>query len=1195
MYQSNQDNKIFSDNPYQYTRGVRFRAKPIREGETFQEKYRFSDCEGDFKSSEVLSDLAKELLNFYTNLKGFIFFKEDEFHKNISVKKTWREKWYKYIFYLQIQSNNQNRYALKDLKELHDDFKERLDDWHKHSSQLQAASHLAKHSKHSQMRRSDIAESIKALLSRNLLIYFQDFLTESHVTAGLDEKVNSLKEKLETLQEQLKSAIQVYLPSQSSGIEIAKASLNYYTLNKKPKEYENKLQKKKAELSKNHYSKIHCSIKKETYYWNLNDNNFRQQSNNSNKQKKRREKELFQFNRPQEKEWLERYYKHKGKFEDDLKGGLFLSLNQTYLMMKAFKAEQKTIFYEIADHIANNKGSNYEVKNKNFRLKGHEFPYEELNMGGINKEFSLFQFVNKQNKKGGEIKSGDQYKKFIDLTKDIQKEKNAKNERGQFFFGDNCYFKEYGKFCKEYKNIAQKRGRIKAEIKGVEREKQEALQTDFWALIYCQKNKKQLWLVPKEKSQEARDFVYDGKRQKCVQGSHECLYSFESLTMRALHKLCFTEQSSFVAGMPDDLKSLQKTAKKFETHRDKNKLKEKDQKKLEFFKQLLKSNYFKETLYLKNFDLHKMDEAQDLEEFEKSLEKACYHIKKIVLIEDEKRDFLDKFNVTVLDISSYDLEGRNKDSENRLHTDLWNALWKNTDKQSSKETKVKGFSIGKIRLNPEIKIRYQKANKDLKAYFIKKKFPDQFKHRRLKDQFTIHFTLALNAGKLYEDLAFAKTEELLEKIGDFNKRLEKERDFNTTWRYGIDRGEIELATLCLVRFDKEFQKPNGEIKANPDFSKEIECWTLKNYDYSKEYTTRKNEIKQLYAIKNLSYFIDEKYLDDEKLFKKERTSCLDLTTAKVIKGRVITNGDVMTYLKLKKEVAKRRLYELYYSREIDEGALLKWSNWQDGDKKKERLEGVLNIKTSKGEKTVYWYCEKYEGILINQEKNIKYSQQSVESSLKHYLDELKKKEKMKNLTPDNSEQKDDHTPPILKINHLRAAITANMVGVISFLKKSYPGFVILEDLKKGESNHDFFNNNINIVRRLENALYSKFQSLGLVPPHVKDIIRLRKDNKDKLSQIGAIIFVDEKNTSKNCPYCEKTQKNDGDLKFKQHRFVCKDCGFDTYLFKPKEKWAKNHKPEVKESDRNKFVNFKDINDPDKVAAYNIAKESIKFK
>ena len=549
--------------------------------------------------------------------------------------------------------------------------------------------------------------------------------------------------------------------------------------------------------------------------------------------------------------------------------------------------------------------------------------------------------------------------------------------------------------------------------------------------------------------------------------------------------------------MPINIKQLQKDAKEFDAQGDEKKFAEKDQRKLEFFKVLLKSDYAREKLLLNNFNLQWIDNSKDLDIFEKSLEKACYHVKRVGFKKEERDSFLKEFDITVMDIGSYDLEERNKNiyqtpaSKNRYHTDLWQAFWSNVDEQNE-TAKVREFLIGEVRLNPEVKIHYRKADENLKSYFKKRDFPPSFKHRRLQDQFTVHFTLALNAGKKYEDLAFSKPEELLDKINDFNKKLNKEMDFKTAWKYGIDRGNKELATLCLFKFDpnNNFYEVNNKDIVRPEFAK-IKCYTLKDYGCMEEYISKKGESKNRYAIKNLSYFMDEKYLNNKDLFKEEVTPCLDLTTAKLIKGKIITNGDVMTYLKLKKAVAKRKLYEIDH-KEIEGNAMLEWSEWEDGesnDEEKKRPEGVLNIRTSKGEKTIYWYCEGYEGIFINHKKNIKYNKQSIKDALNHYLIELR----------DNNES---HTPTILQVNHLRDAIAANMVGVICHLQKTYKGFVILEDLAEGTVEKHFFNSNANISRRLENALYNKFQSLGLVPPHVKDIIRLREDirKKQKRSQ-----------------------------------------------------------------------------------------------
>ena len=1291
-----QNSLKFKDNPFQYTRGIRFQVEPNRQGKLFKEKSSLTD------NPISLSELATTLLDFQKELKVLLFYsKESEgrtklvsdsttrnkenslkFQKGISINKWWFKIWYKDIFYLWIKNseNTQGKYPLNNLEI---EIESWICNWYEKSCALKRFGEQPQDEK---IRHSEIAEVIRFFLNRNQWDYIDQFLTELNTKEAFqDQKIRDLKNSLEKIRKNLKLTEQIYSRSQSSGIEIAKASFNYFTLNKKPKEYyDNELSKTKKKLSDNNFSKI--ILKKESYEWSYN----RPNGNSIVSDK------LFCFKNDPEKEWIKRYVKQKISNNEGLfsGNGVKLSLDQTYTFMKAFKAEQKSIFYEVMAHITNNKGSSYEVKNNNHTLKGYKLPYDHLNCEKINNVFSLFQFSEYEIKntqsptdkilsvyknQEGKVTKEKCYEVFLNLTKNnpiaqkkmsqhpkhrflnrrnkfsrreetpqsysVDRKKgiqNSKKERGQFLFGKACYFKEYGDFCEIYKNIAQQRGRLIAQIKGIEREKQESQQTDFWSLIYCDRNKKQLWLVPKEQRKEARKFI--NGQVTLTTDSVQYLCYFESLTMRALHKLCFAEQSSFVTGMPSDLKTLQKEAKECQTKGEEQKLKEKDQKKLKFLKELLKSNYANEKLDLQSFNLQSTLGVKDIQKFEENLEQACYHIKKVALTEKEKQNFLEKFDVTVLEISSYDLKGRNKNthqspvSPDRLHTNLWKDFWhnvsqfkgeskKNIDNASSESVEEKKTEKGffNIRLNPEIKIRYRKENQNLKEYFRQKNFPKKFKHRQLKEQWTIHFTLALNAGKKYDPLAFSKPEEILEKIKSFNEKLNQEMIFKKAWKYGIDRGQKELATLCLAKFNSEdTYKVENKTIVKPTFpngTKDIKCWTLKDCAYVEGYTTKAEEIKKRYAVKNLSYFIDEKYMNNTKLFKKENITCLDLTVAKVIKGKIITNGDILTYLKLKKTVAKRQIYELFHKGNIQQGAKLKWSEWENGkvnNDERKRPEGVLNIKTSNGEKTIYYYIKKYEGIPLILDKNgdiqIAYNQDSVERALNSYLNQLR-------------QNNNSHSPSILQVNHLREAITANMVGVICYLQKEYPGFIILEDLSKSHIDKNFFKNNENIARRLEYALYNKFQTLGLVPPHVKDIIQLRektgsqnqknkknrnhKDiqqkqgDKGKLSQIGAIVFVSEENTSKTCPYCEKIKtapegrkqkeefkKSSNDEKFRQHRFICNEssCGFDTYLFKASEERVRDPNPEVDESKKDNFTLFKDISDNDKVAAYNIAKK-----
>lgn len=159
-----------------------------------------------------------------------------------------------------------------------------------------------------------------------------------------------------------------------------------------------------------------------------------------------------------------------------------------------------------------------------------------------------------------------------------------------------------------------------------------------------------------------------------------------------------------------------------------------------------------------------------------------------------------------------------------------------------------------------------------------------------------------------------------------------------------------------------------------------------------------------------------------------------------------------------------------------------------------------------------------------------------------------------------------------KINHLRDAMAANMVGIIANLYQQYPGIISLENLSTDQLASHFMQSNENISRRLEWRLYNKFQNLGLVPPRLKDSILLRKDNNVK--QFGLIHFIPTENTSKNCPYCGETNtknKTDWNKDKHEHRvFDCTNpqCGFNT---------------------KSKHKGMEAIDNPDTVASYNIAK------
>ena len=267
---------------------------------------------------------------------------------------------------------------------------------------------------------------------------------------------------------------------------------------------------------------------------------------------------------------------------------------------------------------------------------------------------------------------------------------------------------------------------------------------------------------------------------------------------------------------------------------------------------------------------------------------------------------------------------------------MWNEFWKEKDD---------------IRLNPEIKIHFKKSDPQIKRYLIKRNFDlNKIKNRNLEDKHILTLSFSLNAGKKYPKLAFADAKTLLCDIDQFNSKF-NERNWEGFYKYGIDRGNIEFATLCIAKFKEDDLydvQVNGETKriprpTFPEGEEDIKCYKLKKHYYDKKF---KSDLENLpfdkrtekKVIANVSYFIDK--VENEEWFEKKNCTCIDLTTAKVIKGKIILNGDVLTFLKLKKEGAKRGIFENYkQSSEL---------NW---DKEKENCH---SIPLKMGDKEIYY-------------------------------------------------------------------------------------------------------------------------------------------------------------------------------------------------------------------------------------------------
>jgi len=707
-----------------------------------------------------------------------------------------------------------------------------------------------------------------------------------------------------------------------------------------------------------------------------------------------------------------------------------------------------------------------------------------------------------------------------DIFKNFLNEKDKK-KRGKYF---TIRFNNYIEINNVFKRVAIKNGELKAKERSIEQEKREALLLQYWAIILESENTKSLVLIPKDKAQKANLFLRDFES---LENGKDTVISFSSLTLRALEKLIRRNLGKEVPLLSD----------------------EDEQKAIILYKRVLRGDF----PMLKNIGIDGFDNDiekllnQDFaskEDFRIALEKVAYITKRIKIDHSTLERFKNNFSVIVSEITAYDWKRNIATERKKEHTKIWEEFW--GDKNQN------GFFPNRI--NPEVRLFYRPI--------LKQEDPKKQQNRFSKEHFGVAFTISQNAAKERMVTTFSEAKDLKAVVEKFNQEeilnnfVKKQGD--NLWYFGIDRGNTELASLCVVKFsDEDYEESlqNRVVVQKKPIPALIKAYRIRDLKAEREIVIDKDQNTKVVSIyKNPSYFIDE--LD--KYFEEVNSPCMDLTMAKLIKGKIILDGDRQTYLKLKMINGKRQLKEKFGSIDPTAQIELLENNKNKSDRK-------FRVKSKTGERYPYQFLPFF---TAEHEKTI--STEEFRLELQNYLDKLRKGEK------------EDEEISIEKINHLRDSLTSNMVGIIAHLFEQFPGIINLENLhKEREIESHFSSNNENLARRLEWSLYKKFQKLGLVPPQLKQTVMLRRDdkkkegNKDGLNQFGIIHFIETKGTSARCPVCEheKSGEERKEEKFSRHTYSCNQCGFTTD--DPK-------------------APFEFLKDSDATAAFNIAKKKLNY-
>lgn len=1148
---------------YKLTKSIRFKLNKI-------DSFNYNDIFNDNLYMNSKQDFNLEnfiilLAEFLKDLNKFVYYTNEDnkkFKQNLVVSKSWLKQYAKNeIFGEKLERFNTIKF-IQNLKDkiitrinVVNDIFERL-----RNIKYENFTPIAK--------RVQIGLLIKELSTKHNLSFLISFVKDAKDKHEMDNLSIELKQVSDKLNDYLRLAQLEYTPSQSSGLTIVKASFNYYTIDKKPIDFEKQIRAEK--------NKLKISINDLFKYNKFNDI------------KKDLKNNLTQY---EHKKILLGY----APFIDNLDNTVFLRQ-----ILKNIKSQQKKEFNELMQR--------EDFTLEKLKLNQNLFLFTNINSEDFNLYFNLTkQIFSKNNKINNSILNESQKRS---LKSDLQK---LKKERGSLINAANKnykqHFKNYKLFANFYREIAQTHGRILSKLLEIEKNKIESQLLNYWALILEENRLHKLVLIPKKNVSDFKQFV-DYNNNNLINNTNKIkLFWFESFTLRSLRKLCFgyLDNNDFYKNLKSegvltkykDEKGNQITGDFF--------FKGNELEIIEFYKDILNSNYAKKVL---SYPVQQVKEEiinkkfNNLNDFQIALEKICY--KRYQFYEDNIFSILEKYSAEIFDITSLDIYNQNLDiinklsHKNKMHTNIWNTFWDLNNIN-------KGFDV---RLNPEISISYRiPKDSRVSKYGANSNNYDKYKHNRyLYPQLTLITTISEHNNSPTINTSFKDSNDLNNILNTFNNKFKKE---DIKFALGIDNGETELATLGVYLPDFKKSSSDASIFELNNINKYgFKVLHIKNLEYAEK--DKNGRIKKI--IQNPSYFVnkeqymfifnknEEEYKDMFSLqFELKTLLTLDLTTAKVINGYVVDNGDVSTYFNLWMRHAQRNIWDLndHTKDKTAKKVILKNNDELSDDEKVKFIEYLNkgsnheklfnNFAYSKRLEFTKWlfsYWDDKEVSLLGVDKELfdkirngfkkknKFSKYIIfavcyigenvdsvnnlfdvrnifknradfyflksENEIKQEIDNYNKSDTLDEIKKISNDELD------LKIGQLKSSIVSNAIGVIDFIYKYYKektgglGLIVKEGfgITDVEESLDKFSGNI--YRNLERKLYQKFQNYGLVPP-IKNLLELRNkkiENLDKILKFGNICFVSENNTSQCCPVCNK--KYD-----KKHGFEkCSNCMFN---------------------------------------------------
>lgn len=1146
-------------------RFIRFKLQADGENASIQNKIDALNVDGEFD----LVNFFSKLENYLYDINDYLFFEREDgsiFKGGIVVKSEWMKTYAKqqlaeFRYKERSEDNQRNdsrrvkrprmQHTLSDYK-LSDRIIDVYDDIVDVYEKLQD---VVSRERHERADRAKIALLLGRLKTKGglpLLVSLVENTTDKKEQGELSLRLKKSGKELLNL---LEMGVQNYLPEQSKGYPIAKASFNFYTINKRPIDYTRKIKEINDRLRVD-WKKCEewCFGKNKSandiIWW---------KTIKADVERRAKGKELLLGEMPMR------------DIED------YANLRQ---ILKNILAQQQAEFSEMIQS----------AESYSSLQESGLYLFDRISDEDFDEYFNFSEEIEQTATKRNQTR--DQYKQ-----RELRTKINRLGKQRRDLLNDACRetkdrFVDYKRFVAFYRKVAQQHGRLYAQLKGIEKERNESQMISYWAMILQSGSKHKLVLVPKEKASELKN----GLNVSEDKTSNTKLFWFESFSFRSLQKLCFSNIESGSNKFYSDLRNEAEFSRKYSFGgkfiSGEFDLQGDEQKKIEFYKDVLSSRTAGKMLSISKEELKQevLDVDFDcLDDFKVALERVSY--KRMFTVNPHIIDALrGNFAAQVFDITSLDLrhEESCKDKEtvfeysDKMHTRIWKEFWSEDNEDSNFD----------IRLCPEITLLYRKP----KSSRIAKYGADSTQRNRyLHEQLTLVTRFTERSNSPGRELSFLAEEDEKKIVENFNREVLKE-DFR--FALGIDNGEVELSTLgvYLPQFAQESNDATFEmLKKVDEFG--FPTLTIRDLNY------KEKDIKGIdrRVVQNPSYFIKEDLYCRtfgkshqeyeamfETLFERRNLLTLDLSTAKVISGHIVTNGDVVSLFNLWKRHAQRNIYAMM-EHQLAEGSVeieLKRS-YELSDNERQTFIDYLNAdnkkyeKLSKTDKSKYvtWIYDRWNGKEVaNKDFENVYNEckrkgnfadivlyavctnaGKVETvvdvfdirnvfKLRKDFDCLMSQEEIKaelnryNVRVISDEELD------LNLRQTKSSLVANVIGVIDFLYARYKekfggeGLVVSEGFGVSKVEQDLEKFSGNIYRLLERKLYQKFQAKGLVPP-IKNILMFRENDNNREGKknipflhIGNICFVDPRDTSQNCPVCEK-----GKLR---HTEICpNNCGF----------------------------------------------------